>query len=124
MTRRSFVVAALAIATVIAVPSAQVNLNGDWVLTIDSPQGIIDSDASFQVEGDQVTGYFSGPTGEASVTGTLDGSALTLNFSISTGQGIFDVKMTAEVDGDEMKGVMDFGMGTADVTGRRKEQVR
>lgn len=124
MTRRTFVVAALAIAAVVAVPSAQVNLAGDWVLTIDSPQGIIDSDATFAVDGDFVSGYFSGPTGEATVTGKLDGSTLTLDFSITTGQGIFDVKMTADVDGDEMKGVMDFGMGTADFTGRRKEQAR
>jgi hypothetical protein len=72
------------------------------------------------MEGDKVTGVFSGPTGEANVSGTVEGSTLTLNFAVTTSQGVIDVRMTAEVTGPEMKGVLDFGMGTADFTGKKK----
>lgn len=119
MTRRSCALAVLAVFALVAVAAAQ-DLNGDWTLTINSPQGIIDTDATFQVEGDKVTGVFSGPTGDADVAGTMEGTTLKLAFTVTTGQGVIDVTMTAEVAGDEMKGMLDFGMGTADFTGKKK----
>jgi len=114
---------ALALVTLVAAGSAALSaqsIAGDWTLTINGPQGIIDSDASFTVEGDQVTGTMTGPMGESPVSGTVSGTALSLAFSVASSQGPIDIKMTADVAGDEMKGVLDFGMGTADFTGKKK----
>jgi hypothetical protein len=121
MTR---LMAALVLTMIVAAGTAtsfaQNSVAGDWTLTINGPQGIIDTEAIFKQEGENVTGTFSGPTGEATVAGTMNGSTLSLAFNVDTPQGPLDIKMSAEVSGPEMKGVLDFGMGTADFTGKKK----
>lgn len=103
-----------------AVPFAQTNVSGDWVLTINGPQGPMDAAATLKQDGDKVTGTMSSMAGETNVAGTLTGSSLALAFNVVTPNGPLDVKMTAEVNGGDMKGVVDFSMGTADFTGRKK----
>ena len=104
----------------VATPFAQNSVAGDWSLTINGPQGAIDSDVTFTQDGDKVTGTMSGPQGESAVSGTMAGSTLTLAFNVVTPNGPIDIKMTAEVAGADMKGMLDFGMGTADFTGKKK----
>lgn len=113
-------VCALVLVAGAAAPRAQANISGDWVLTINGPQGAVDADATFKQDGDKITGTMSSMAGETSVAGTLSGSTLSLAFNVVTPNGPIDVKMTAEVSGAEMKGVVDFSMGTADFTGRKK----
>ena len=104
-----------------AAPSlAQTSVAGDWTLTVNGPQGAVDSDASFTQAGDKVTGTFSSQLGETSVEGTMNGSTLSLAFNVVTPNGPIDIRMTAEVTGAEMKGTIDYGMGTVDFTGKRK----
>ena len=121
MVRRFAVgVCALILASGIVAPAAQTDISGNWVLTINSPQGAVDADATLKQDGDKVTGTMSSMAGETNVAGTLSGSTLSLAFNVVTPNGPIDVKMTAEVSGSEMKGVVDFSMGTADFTGRKK----
>ena len=121
MTRlMSALVLTVIVAAGTATSFAQNSVAGDWTLTINGPQGVIDTEAVFKQEGENVTGTFSGPTGEATVAGTMNGSTLSLAFNVDTPQGPIDIKMSAEVTGPEMKGVLDFGMGTADFTGKKK----
>lgn len=111
---------AMILAAGTAVPLAQTDISGDWTLSINGPQGAIDTEASFKQAGDKVTGTFSSPMGETSVEGTMSGSTLSITFNVVTPNGPIDVKMTAEVTGGEMKGMVDFSMGTADFTGKKK----
>jgi len=111
---------ALALAAGAATLFAQSSVTGDWSLTINGPQGVIDTDASFTQDGDKVSGTMTSPMGEAAIAGTLSGSTLSAAFSVQSQQGPIDVTMTADVNGDEMKGTLDFGMGTADFTGKKK----
>lgn len=121
MVRRMLTcVCALLLVAGAATPFAQANISGDWVLTINGPQGAMDADATFKQDGDKITGVMSSMAGETNVAGTLTGSSLALAFNVVTPNGPIDVKMTAEVSGAEMKGVVDFSMGTADFTGRKK----
>lgn len=121
MTRlMSALVLTVIVAAGTATSFAQNSVAGDWTLTIDGPQGIIDSEAVFKQDGENVTGTFSGPTGEATVAGTMNGSTLALAFSVNTPDGVFDIKLSAEVNSTEMKGTLDYGMGVADFTGKRK----
>ena len=113
-------VCALILASAVVAPAAQADISGNWVLTINSPQGAVDADATLKQDGDKVTGTMSSMAGETNVAGTLSGSTLSLAFNVVTPNGPIDVKMTAEVSGSEMKGVVDFSMGTADFTGRKK----
>jgi hypothetical protein len=119
--RLAFVaVSALILTAGAAAASAQTSVAGDWVLTVNGPQGTVDTDASFRQAGDKVTGTFSSQLGETNVEGTMSGSTLSLSFSVVTQNGPIDIRMTAEVAGSEMKGTIDFGMGTADFTGKKK----
>jgi hypothetical protein len=111
---------AMILAAGAAAPFAQTDISGDWTLTINGPQGALDTEASLTQAGDKVTGKFSSQMGETSVEGTMSGSTLALAFNVVTPNGPIDVKMTAEVAGAEMKGMIDFGMGTADFTGKKK----
>jgi hypothetical protein len=116
----SALVLTVALAAGVATAFAQNDVSGDWTLTINGPQGVVDTDANFKQDGEKVTGTFSGPTGEAAVAGTMNGSTLSLAFNVDTPQGPIDIKISAEVSGPEMKGILDFGMGTADFTGKKK----
>jgi hypothetical protein len=116
----SLAVSALILTAGVAAASAQTSVAGDWVLTVNGPQGTVDTDASFRQAGDKVTGTFSSQLGETNVEGTMSGSTLSLAFSVVTQNGPIDIRMTAEVAGSEMKGTIDFGMGTADFTGKKK----
>jgi len=116
----SLAVSALILTAGVAAASAQTSVAGDWVLTVNGPQGTVDTDASFRQAGDKVTGTFSSQLGETNVEGTMSGSTLSLAFSVVTQNGSIDIRMTAEVAGSEMKGTIDFGMGTADFTGKKK----
>ena len=121
MTRlMSALVLTVIVAAGTATSFAQNSVAGDWTLTIDGPQGIIDSEAVFKQDGENVTGTFSGPTGEATVAGTMNGSTLSLAFSVNTPDGVFDIKLSAEVNRTEMKGTLDYGMGVADFTGKKR----
>ena len=123
MTRRlpAFVpVFALVFVIGASVAQAQTSVAGEWVLTINGPQGTVDTDASFKQSGEKVTGTFSSQLGETNVEGTMTGSTLSLAFSVVTQNGPIDIRMTAEVSGAEMKGSIDYGMGTADFTGKKK----
>jgi hypothetical protein len=111
---------ALVLAAAVAVPLAQSSVEGDWTLTINGPQGSVDTDAAFKQSGDKVTGTFSSQLGETNVEGTMSGSTLSLAFNVVTPNGPIDIRMTAEVSGAEMKGTIDYGMGTADFTGKKK----
>ena len=116
----SLAVSALILTAGVAAASEQTSVAGDWVLTVNGPQGTVDTDASFRQAGDKVTGTFSSQLGETNVEGTMSGSTLSLAFSVVTQNGPIDIRMTAEVAGSEMKGTIDFGMGTADFTGKKK----
>jgi len=111
---------ALVFAAGTATPFAQASVAGDWTLTINGPQGTIDTLASLAQADEKVTGRFSSEMGETDVQGTLSGSTLSLAFNVVTPNGPIDIRLTAEVAGAEMKGTIDFGMGTADFTGKKK----
>jgi hypothetical protein len=113
-------VCALVLAAAVATLQAQASVAGEWTLTINGPQGAVDTDASFKQAGDKVTGTFSSQLGETNVEGTMSGSTLSLAFNVVTPNGPIDIRMTAEVAGAEMKGTIDYGMGTADFTGKKK----
>lgn len=99
---------------------AQSNVSGAWDLSINGPEGPINSTCTLKQDGEKVTGTLESPAGTVNVTGQLKGKALSMNFQVQTPQGQLDIKVTGEVDGATMKGMIDFGMGQADFTGKKK----
>ena len=105
---RLFLIGALIAATgLVAAPRAQGNVDGNWALTFETPQGSMEGSATFKTDGE-------------ALTGTVKGKAINFVLNVTTAQGDLAIQMTAEVDGDSLKGTWDLsGQGTGSWTGKR-----
>jgi len=105
-------VAAFAGSTVVA---ADANVAGVWTMTVETSQGSGTPTFNLKQDGKAITGSYKGSLGEAPVTGTIDGNAITLKYNIAT-QGVeLTVTYSGTVDGATMKGKVvlgEFGEGT------------
>jgi hypothetical protein len=77
-------VAAAALALVPASPlSAQVNMTGTWMLEVDVQGQVTTPQMTLQQNGTGLTGHYTSPTlGETDVTGTVEGSQVSVVFDI------------------------------------------
>lgn len=118
MARLFSTLAALAFVT--AVVSAQANIAGSWLMTINGPEGAINATAELKQDGETVSGTISSPQGTVEVKGTYKAKKVEFGFTIVSPQGELPIKVNGDVDGDDMKGIIDFGMGMADFTAKKK----
>ena len=103
-----------------AVFAADVNVTGEWTMTVETQAGAGSPHFSLKQEGTSVTGHYKGQLGEAPVTGTVNGNEVTLKYSVNAQGADLTVTYTGTVEGDTMKGKVslgDFGDGT--FTGKR-----
>ena len=119
MRTLSYALAALVVA-VAAAAAARADINGNWVITFNTPNGAIDATASFKVDGDKLSGTIRGEAGETAVTGTVKGESFTVAFEVQTPNGNFSINMQGQQDGEAIKGTFDFGQGTGDWVGKRQ----
>jgi hypothetical protein len=97
-----------------------VTVNGDWDVTINSPQGASTTRVTFTQEADKVTGMFKSPNGELPFTGTMTGDELKFAFAINVQGMALDITMTGKVESETMAGKADFGgMAEGDWTAKR-----
>lgn len=95
--------------------AADVNVTGEWTMTVETQAGSGTPTFSLKQEGNAVTGQYKGQLGEAPVTGTVSGNEVTLKYSINAQGADLTVTYTGTVEGDTMKGKVslgDFGDGT------------
>ncbi len=122
MTRTGFTV--LALLLLAATPAfAQTNVDGDWDVTINSPQGANTVKVSFKQDGDKVSGVFKSRMGELPFQdGSLTGNDLTFGFTIPVQGMSLDITMTGTVAGTSMTGKAKFGdFGEGDWTAKRAD---
>lgn len=121
--------AAIALAVLYAGPVAfaaqnasKVDVTGKWVLTVETSQGSGTPTFTFKQDGEKLTGRYSGQFGEADLTGTVKGQAISYTFSIEAQGMSLEVSYTGEIESkDSMSGTVNYGgaaMGT--FTGKRK----
>ena len=114
--RRMFALALAAVAFAgSAALAADVNVTGEWTMTVETQAGSGSPTFSLKQEGANVTGSYKGQFGEAPVTGTVSGNEVTLKYSVEGGGQSMTVVYTGTVDGNTMKGKVslgDFGDGT------------
>ena len=95
--------------------AADVDVTGEWTMTVETQAGTGSPHFSLKQEGNAVTGNYKGQLGEAPVTGTVNGNEVTLKYSINAQGADLTVTYTGTVEGDTMKGKVslgDFGDGT------------
>jgi hypothetical protein len=120
MSRIAF--AALLVALLAAPAAAQIDLTGDWDITIQSPQGTNTVRVTLTQDGEKLSGVFESPMGVLPITGALTGGDLTMALSIPIEGQSVDIVLTGKVDGPILAGKVQFGgFGEADWTAKRAE---
>jgi hypothetical protein len=118
MTRRALTLASILL---IAFTSAAfaLDLNGKWKGTLTTPNGDIDTDMVFKVDGEKLTGTVSNMYGEEQITeGVVKGDEL--SFIIMAGGGQFKIVYKGKVDGETVKFHVVLGeFGESDMTAKR-----
>jgi hypothetical protein len=95
-------------------------IEGDWDFVIHSPQGTHNVRASFTRDGDKLKGFFTGPSGQLQLAGTMQGSDLKFSFTIKYEGNDLLITMGGKLDGDAIKGDADFGgMAQGDWSAKR-----
>lgn len=130
MKRAHSSVAGLALLTVACLPWTTValagqapagDISGAWIVTVDSPQGRMDIDATFKQAGEKITGEVTSPMGSVDFAGTLIKNELAISYTIPLQGQTLEIKMTGAVENGAMAGALDFGgMGQAQWTAKRK----
>jgi hypothetical protein len=106
---------------VAAAVHAQIDINGTWEVTFDSPQGPATIEATFKQVGESVDGSVTTPMGTIDFTGALINSALTMSSKLDLQGNKLDIAMKAKVLGDTMAGnLVVGGLGEIPWTAKRK----
>ena len=112
--------AVLFAALLVAPAAGQVNLTGDWDMTIESPQGTNTVKVSLTQDGEKLSGLFKSEMGELPFTGTIVGVDVKFAFAIPIQGQSLDIAVTGKVDGQTLAGKMQFGgFGEGDWTAKR-----
>src|SRR5262245_62664477 len=112
--------AVLLVAFLAAPAAAQVNVTGEWDVTIESPQGANTVKMTLTQEGEKLSGLFKSPMGELPFTGTLTGVDIKASFTLPVQGQSLEITMTGKVDGETLAGKVQFGgFGEGDWTAKR-----
>jgi hypothetical protein len=99
-----------------------VNVSGAWALEVNTGSGSGTPTATFTQEGDKLTGQYVGQFGEAPLTGTINGNAITFSVTLTVQGTSATVVYTGTVDAETMKGTVQFGeLGEGTFTGKKKK---
>ena len=99
----------------------KLDITGSWAFTVETAMGTGNPTFTFKQDGENLTGHYSGMLGEADLTGTVKGNAITFSFKISAEgmEGVVTYSGTAEKG--SMKGKAKFGdLGDGAFTAKRQ----
>lgn len=98
------------------------DLTGDWVLTVESPNGTGTRGVTLVQDGDDLTGEISSSRAAGELAGTVDGDVVTFVALLMMDSGPFEVTYSATIENGVMTGTVDFGSyGSGTFTGVRAE---
>jgi hypothetical protein len=93
--------------------------DGNWKITINTPMGAQEVNASITTSGDTFTGTTSGRMGDQKIEGKVNGNTLTWSTNISQPMPM-TLEFQATVNGDNMSGTVQLGaFGSAPLSGVR-----
>lgn len=93
--------------------------DGNWKITINTPMGAQEVNASITTSGDTFTGTTSGRMGDQKIEGKVNGDTLTWSTNISQPMPM-TLEFQATVNGDNMSGTVQLGaFGSAPLSGVR-----
>jgi hypothetical protein len=110
------------IAVLAAAPaSAQTDVTGDWLVTVESPQGATTIDASMKQNGEELTGTITSPMGSVEFKGKIVSDAIDVTYTLELQGNSIPIAMTGKVAGDAITGNLNLGgLGDVPWTAKRK----
>lgn len=120
---------AVAVAMLVAVSTAgaaqaaaTVDVTGKWAFTVETSAGSGAPTFTFKQDGEKLTGHYSGQLGEADLTGTVKGKAVSFTFTVDVQGTSIAAAYTGTVESkDAMKGTVTYaGLGDGTFTGKRQ----
>ena len=122
---------ALALASVLVFPlvlftsviaQSDVNVTGDWAVTVETAQGSGSPSFTFKQDGEKLTGTYKGQFGEAPVTGTVKSGEIKFTIKISAQGQELTITYSGKIESkDSMKGTVVLGeLGEGTWTAKRK----
>jgi opacity protein-like surface antigen len=101
--------------------AADANVTGEWDMIVESPAGTGTPHFSLKQEGTAITGNYKGALGEAPVTGSVKGNAVTIKFHVEAQGMEMEVSYVGTVEGAAMSGTVTLGdFGEGKFTGKKK----
>ncbi len=96
------------------------DVSGTWDFVVETPQGSGTPVFIFKQDGTKLTGTYKGQFGEAPVSGSVKGNAVTFSVIVNTGEKV-KIDYSGTVDGASMKGTARFGSeGDASFTATKR----
>jgi imidazolonepropionase-like amidohydrolase len=95
---------------------------GQWILTVDSPQGVVEVTLELQQQGSALSGTTSSMLGTFPISeGSISGKDFNFRISVdSPDMGAMVIMFSGSIEGSKMTGTIDLGpMGLMDFTGSR-----
>ena len=124
MKKATFAFVILACACLIPFLSAQdVDVTGDWELTMQTQRGEFTSEITFVQEGEKLTVTMEGMRGGGEVTGegTIKGNAIEWTVTRETPRGKFTMTYSGTVSGSSMSGEVQMRNNTVEWTATKKQ---
>ena len=98
------------------------DLSGEWLLTVESPNGTGTRQVTFVQKGDDLTGTIASSRASGDLTGSVEGENVRFVAVVNMESGPFEIAYTATVVDGLMEGTVDFGdYGSGTFAGRRVE---
>jgi hypothetical protein len=122
MTRTRLGLLAIAIVACASTTAlAQTDVTGDWLATVESPQGPSTIDLTLKQVGEALTGTVTSPMGSVDFKGTVVKDALSVSYTLNLQGNSIEITMTGTVAGNAITGNLDFGgLGQVPWTAKRK----
>ncbi len=93
----------------VSLSAQEINVTGDWEITITTPRGERTQDINFKQEGEKLTATMQGRRGEVTAEGTVKGNEIEWTITRSTPRGEFTMTYTGKIEGDTMSGEVQMG---------------
>jgi hypothetical protein len=121
--RTAVLIAWIGYAGAVALAQTKVDVTGKWIFEVTTDAGTGTPTVTFKQDGEKLTGHYSSTNlGEADLTGTVKGAAVSFKFNADLAGTAVEVTYVATVEGkDAMKGTIDIGgVAGGTFTGRRQ----
>jgi hypothetical protein len=112
----------MSVCAIAAAQSANVNVSGTWILSVQSDAGASMPTLTLKQDGQKLSGHYSSMlVGEAEVTGSIKGQAIEFTVRAEVQGMPFELKYNATLEGkDSMKGTLSTELGGGTFTASRK----